>query len=114
MRILLLHWFVSAASFLATAYLLPGFKVSGFAAALFAAIVVGIGNAVLWPVLAFLTLPITIVTLGLFLFVVNGIVIKICAAFVPGFEVSSWTAAIIGAVLLTIFNSALKWFVGIN
>lgn len=113
MRVLLLHWFISAVSFLATAYFVPGFKVSGFGAALIAAIVVGIGNAILWPILAFLTLPLTILTFGLFLFIVNGIVIKICAAFVPGFDVSTWTAAIVGAILLTLFNVVLKWFVGL-
>lgn len=114
MRILILHWLISAASFLATAYFVPGFKVSGFGAALFAAVVVGIGNAILWPILAFLTLPISILTLGLFLFVVNGIVIKICAALVPGFEVNTWTAAIIGAMLLTLFSSIFRWLVGLN
>ncbi|MEZ4815233.1 MAG: phage holin family protein [Bdellovibrionota bacterium] len=114
MRIALLHWIVSGLAFLATAYFVPGFKVNGFFAALIAAVVVGIGNALLWPVLAFLTLPITLVTLGLFLFVVNGIVIKICAAFVPGFEVTSWTAAILGSIVLTVFGTLFKWFVGLG
>lgn len=113
MRIALLHWIVSALALLATAYMVPGFKVSGFVAALIAAVVVGIGNAILWPLLAFLTLPLTILTFGLFLFVVNGIVIKICAAIVPGFEVTTWTAAIIGAIVLTIFSAVFRWFIGL-
>lgn len=113
MRIALLQWVVSALAFLATAYVVPGFKVGGFGAALIAAIVVGIGNALLWPLFAFLTLPLTIITFGLFLFVVNGIVIKICAALVPGFEVTTWTAAIIGSIVLTVFGSIFRWFIGV-
>lgn len=114
MRIALLHWIITALAFLATAYVVPGFKVQSFMAALIAAVVVGIGNAILWPVVAFLTLPLTIITFGLFLFVVNGIVIKICAALVPGFEVTTWTAAIIGSILLTIFSSIFRWFTGLS
>lgn len=113
MRILLLQWLLSACAFLATAYFVPGFRVSGFAAALIASVVVGLGNMIVWPVVAFLTLPLTILTLGLFLFVVNGIVIKICAAVVPGFEVTTWTAAIIGAILLTVFNWLFRSFTGV-
>ena len=106
----LLHLVVSAMSLMATAYLVPGFKVSSFMAALITAIVIGIANAVLWPILIFLTLPINILTLGLFTFVVNGAVLKICAALVPGFDIQSWGSAIVGAVILSIVGSLFHYF----
>lgn len=104
MAILLLQWVLSACAFMATAYFVPGFKVSGFGAALIASVVVGLANMCVRPILVLLTLPLSILTLGLFLFVVNGIVIKICAALVKGFAVDTWGAAIIGAIVLTLFS----------
>ena len=111
MRMHLLRWFLSALAFLTTAFVIPGFEVSGLISALIAAIVVGVANAFIWPILMFLTLPINILTLGLFTFVVNGIVIKMCAAIVPGFKVNSWMAAILGSVVLYIFNYVFQTFV---
>ena len=105
----LLHWFVSALALLATAYLVSGFKISGFPSALVAAAVIGLANLIIWPILIFLTLPLNIITLGLFTFVVNGMVLKICAVFIPGFKIESWSAAIFGAIVLSLVGTALHY-----
>ena len=106
----LLHWAVSAIALMATAYLVRGFKVASFMSALIAAIVIGFANVIVWPVLIFLTLPLNVLTLGLFTFVVNGAVLKICAAVLPGFKIESWGAAIFGSVILSLVSSALHYF----
>jgi len=98
----LIHWLVAALSLGVTAYVVPGFNISNVMAALFAALVVGLLNIVLWPVLAILTLPLTIVTFGLFLFVVNALVLKFGAVLVPGFSIDGFLPAVAGAVVLTI------------
>src|SRR5476651_553516 len=98
----LLHWVVSALALLTTAYLVRGFKVKNFGAALWAAALIGLANIVIWPIVFFLTLPLNILTLGLFTFVVNGIVLKICAAIIPGFKIETWGAAIFGALVLSL------------
>ncbi len=103
----LLHWAVSATALLITAYLVRGFKLRSFSTALGAAFIIGIANAILWPVLMFLTLPINILTLGLFTFVVNGIVLKACAAVMPGFDIESWLSAIFGALILAMTGTLL-------
>jgi putative membrane protein len=107
---LLLHWFVSALALLATAYLVKGFEVKGFGSALLAAVVIGLANATLWWLLIILTLPINVLTLGLFTFVVNGAVLKICAAFLPGFDIKSWMAAIFGSIILTVISTILHYW----
>jgi putative membrane protein len=106
----LIHWVVSALALLITAYVVPGFEISGFIAALIAAIVVGFANSTLGWILIALTLPINILTLGLFTFVVDGIVLKMCAAIVPGFKITSWGAAIFGALILAIVRTVLQYF----
>ena len=98
----LLHWLVAALSLGVTAYIVPGFKISNVFAALIAALVVGFLNIVLWPILAVLTLPLTLITFGLFLFVVNALVLKFGAALVPGFSIDGFLPAIVGAVVLTL------------
>ena len=105
----LLHWVVSALALMFTAYIVRGFEVKSFVAALLAAVVIGFANAVIWPFLIFLTLPINVLTLGLFTFVVNGMVLKICAWFLPGFEIKSWFAAIIGAIILSLVSTGMHY-----
>ena len=107
----ILQWFTSALAVLVTAKLVPGFNISGFGSALWAAIIIGIANIVLWPILMFLTLPINILTLGLFTFVVNGALLKICAALLSGFEINGWFPAIIGAIVLAIVSAILNFFI---
>jgi len=105
----LIHWLVSTLAVLLTAWLVPGFYVSGFFSALAAAVIIAIANTVIWPVLIVLTLPINVVTLGLFTFVVNGAVIKMCAALIPGFEVRGWLSAIVGALFLSLIGTFLHF-----
>lgn len=103
------HWIVSAVAILVTAKLVRGFKVSGFFSALVAALGIAISNYFLWPVLIFLTLPINILTLGLFTFVINGMILKISALFLPGFSLESWMAAIFGSIVLLISKGILHY-----
>jgi len=106
---MLLHWIVSALSLMLTAYLVKGFEVKSFTSALITAVVIGLANVLIWPFLIFLTLPINLLTFGLFTFVVNGMVLKICAAVLPGFKITSWGAAIFGAIVLSIVGAGLHY-----
>jgi putative membrane protein len=105
----LLHWIVSAMALGLTAILTPGFRVRGFLTAMMAAFLIAAANYYIRPVLIFLTFPITILTLGLFIFVVDAIILRICAAFLRGFEISGWISAIFGAVLLSLTSGLLHW-----
>jgi putative membrane protein len=98
---------LNAVALLATAYIVPGFKVADFTTALLAGIVLGVVNTFIKPVLAYITKPITTVTLGLFAFVVNAVVLLIVAAFVPGFTLEGWVPAILGAVVLSVVATVL-------
>jgi putative membrane protein len=105
----LIHWLIAALCLGITAYIVPGFTISNVFAALIAALVVGFLNVVLWPLLALLTLPLTIVTFGLFLFVVNALVLKFGAALVPGFSINGFLPAIAGAVVLTLVGWLVRF-----
>lgn len=100
-------WFVTAVTFLIAAFVVPGFKVRGFSGALWASALVGLFNMFLRPVLLLLTLPLNILTLGLFTFVVNAIVLRLAAYFLDDFEISGWLSAIFGAVILAIVQTLL-------
>jgi putative membrane protein len=102
---------LNALALIVTAYIVPGFQVADFQTALLAAIVLGIINAFIKPVLLFLTAPLTIVTLGLFAFVINAIVLFMTSALVPGFTLDGWWPAILGAVVLSIVSTALSMLV---
>ncbi len=108
---LLLHWVLSAVAVWIVAYIVPGISVSGPVAALIAALVIGLINATLGLLLKILTFPLTLVTLGLFWFVINALMLELAAAFVPGFEVRGFVPALIGAVVLSLVNSVLQWLV---
>jgi putative membrane protein len=101
------QWLVSGLAVFLTAKMMPGFQLRGFITALFAALLIGFFNAILWPVLFFLTLPINILTLGLFTFVLNGALLKLCAGLLPGFDITSWWSAIFGSILLSIISMIL-------
>jgi|SRR6266852_5444812 len=109
---LLFRWLISAISLLVVGNIVPGFHLRGFLAALLAAVVVGFVNATLGVVLKFLTFPLTVFTLGLFLIVVNAVLLKMAAAVTPGFEIRSWPAALIGALLLSFVSTFLNWLAG--
>jgi putative membrane protein len=105
----LIHWVITAIALGVATWLLPGVNVvSGLALAV-AALVLGFVNAVIKPILVILTLPITILTLGLFYLVVNGLAFALAALIVPGFTVTSFGQAILGALIVGI----VSWFVGL-
>lgn len=106
----LLTWLVTALALLVTAYIVPGFVLTGFVAAAIAAVVLGLVNAIVRPILLFFTLPLTILTLGLFLFVVNALSIWIVAALTPGFDITGFIPALLGSIVLTIATTVLSWF----
>ncbi|MEE9556606.1 MAG: phage holin family protein [Candidatus Adiutricales bacterium] len=103
---LLFRWLISAVSLLIVSYIVPGIEVQGFFYALIAALFLGVLNAIVRPVLIILTLPLTILTLGLFLFVVNGIMLMLVSLVLKGFHVNGFWPAVLGALLLSVIN----WF----
>ena len=108
---LLIRWLINAVSLVIVAYFVPGFVLHGFGAALIAALIIGFVNSTLGLVLKVVTFPLTILTFGLFLIVINAIMLKMAAAVTPGFAVTNWTAAFIGAILLSIISSFLHWLI---
>jgi len=109
---LLLNWVLSALAVWIVAHLGLGISVSGPVAALIAALVIGFINATIGALLKILTFPLTLLTLGLFWFVINALMLKLASALLaPGFQVRSFTAAFLGAILLSLVNVLLKWLV---
>ncbi|NDP49454.1 MAG: phage holin family protein [Sulfuriferula multivorans] len=107
MRLLLL-WILNAIALLAVTYVLPSIQVSSFGTALLAALGLGLINTLVRPVLAILTLPITVITLGIFYLVLNGLLFWLASAFIPGFEVHGFASAIVGAILYGVIAWALS------
>jgi putative membrane protein len=109
---LLLNWLLSALAVWIVAHVVPGIYVSGFVAALIAALVIGFINATVGLLLKILTFPLTLVTLGLFWLVINALMLKLASALLsPGFQVRGFLAAFLGAILLSLVNVMLKWLV---
>ncbi len=104
---LLLTWVLQALALMIVAYILPGITVTSFVSALIAAVILGLVNAVVYPILAILTLPITIVTLGLFLLVLNVLMFWLAGSVFHGFKVDGFWWAVIGAVLYSIVSAIL-------
>ena len=105
---LLFKWLLSAAALLCVAYLYSGVEVRSFGAALIAAFVIGLFNVVLRPILVVLTLPVTIVTVGLFLFVVNGLMFWAASGLLSGFHVAGFWAAMLGALIYSLLGLAIE------
>ena len=103
----LLQWLVSGLAIIITAYFLPGVRVAGFFAALVTALILGLINAFIRPVLILLTLPLNILTLGLFTLVINALLIMLAAAIVPGFTVQGFWWALLFGLVLAVVNYAL-------
>lgn len=99
---ILVRWFLLAAALLLVAYVYPGVAVASFGAALIAAFVIGIFNTLLRPLLVLLTLPVTLLTLGLFLFVINAAMFWIAAQVLDGFAVRSFGAALLGSLIYSV------------
>ena len=104
---LVITWLLSAASLLIVAHLIPGFSVSSFGSALVGAIVIGFVNMTLGFILKVITLPLTILTFGLFLLVINALMLQFAATFVPGFSVQGFLPAFLGAIVLSAINMIL-------
>ena len=107
MRLLLL-WFLNALALLAVTWLLPSIQLTGLGAALIAALGLGLINTLVRPVLALLTLPITVLTLGIFYFVLNGLLFWMASALLPGFQVQGFASALLGAILYGVIAWALS------
>lgn len=105
---LLAAWIVNALALLGVAYFVPGIHVSNFVIALVAAVVIGLANMLIKPILVILTLPVTILTLGLFIFVINGILFWAVGHFLQGFEVQTLKAGIIGAFAYSVISWLLS------
>lgn len=105
---LVLNWLIAAAAIVISAYLLPGVGVSGFVVALILAIVLGAINIFIRPLLVLLTLPITLFTFGLFLFVINALLILLAAEIVPGFTVDGFWWALLFSAVLSLISSVLQ------
>lgn len=107
----LLTWALATISLVITAYIVPGITVSSFTGAAIASLVIGFLNATVRPILVILTLPLTILTLGLFLLVVNGISLSLASYLTPSFlSVNGFWPAVIGAIVLSIISSLLGGF----
>ena len=105
---LLLVWLVNTVSLIAVAYLMPSISVASFWTALVAALVLGLVNAVIRPILVILTLPATILTLGLFIFVINGLLFWFVGSILQGFVVASFWAGFFGAIIYSVISWALS------
>lgn len=105
---LVLSLLLNTLALMATAYIAPGFRVSDFGAALLAAIVLGVINTFIKPILVILTAPLNIVTLGLFSFVINATVLWLADLVVPGLEIEGFLYAILAAVVLSVISTALS------
>jgi putative membrane protein len=105
---LLVNWVVSAVSLMIVAHLISGFQIESFGTALVAALVIGLINATIGLVLKIVTFPLTIVTLGLFLFVVNAIVLLMASKLVSGFFIASFGAAFVAAIVLALVHMLLR------
>ena len=108
MRGLLVRWLVLTVAIVFSSYLISGIQVSGFFSALFAAAILGILNVFFRPILIILTLPINILTLGFFTFVINALILKMASGVISGFEVHGFWSAVFGALVISAFNWILN------
>jgi putative membrane protein len=109
---LLLHWIVNAIALLIVSRIVPGFQVASLGAALIAVIVIGLLNATLGFFLKIITLPLGILTLGLFFLVINAFILKLASGVVPGFAVKTFAAAIVGAIVLALLQMLFALIAG--
>ena len=106
MRILLV-WLINALALIAVAYLMPSIRVESFTSALIAALVLGLVNAIIRPVLVLLTLPVTVLTLGLFILVINALLFWLVGTILEGFRVQGFWGAFLGSILFSVVSWAL-------
>ena len=108
---LIVRWFINALALMLVAYLYSGVKVEGIFAALIAALVLGLVNAVIRPLLVLLTLPVTVLTLGLFIFIINAFLFWFVAEVVNGFTVTGFMAALIGSLMFSVVTLLTSWLI---
>src|ERR1044071_9398492 len=108
---LLVNWLLSALALWLVARIIPGIQVRDFGAALIAAAVIAVVNAIVGPVVRFFSFPLVFLTLGLFLLVINAFLLKLASMFTPGFKVRGFIAALLGSVVLTILTTILRYLV---
>lgn len=109
---LIVHWLIMTVSVMIAAYVIPGVTVSNFFSALWVALFLGIVNLLLKPLLILITLPINILTLGLFTFVINGLIILLASSVVKGFQVSGFWVAVLFSIVLSIINFLMNLLIG--
>ena len=105
---LLLTWLINALALLALKYIMPSITVDSFVTALIVAVVLGLINTLVRPIFVILTLPVTILTLGLFIFVINGLLFWAAGSFVPGFHVDGFWSGVFGAIIYSVISWALS------
>jgi putative membrane protein len=108
---LIARWCLNALALMLVAYLYSGVQVTGITAALIAALVLGLVNALIRPVLILLTLPVTLLTLGLFIFVINALLFWFVAEMVPGFKVSGFMAALLGSLMFSVITMLTSFLI---
>lgn len=106
---IILKWLALSLAIMFVGWIIPGITVSSFVTALIASVVVALVNLFIKPVLVFLTLPINILTLGLFILVINALLFMFVAYLIPGVEVDGFLSAFLGALLLSIFSIGISW-----
>lgn len=112
MKGIAIRWLFQSLAILVAAYLIDGIRVSGFPSAILAAAVLGFLNAFLRPILLLLTLPINILTLGLFTFVINALLLMMASGVIGGFEVDGFGAALLGSLLISVVSWLLTTYIG--
>ncbi len=108
---LIIRWFINALALMLVAYLYSGVQVTGIVQALIAALVLGLVNAIIRPILVILTLPVTVLTLGLFIFIINAFLFWFVAEVVKGFNVSGFMAALIGSLMYSVITIITSWLI---
>ena len=108
---IIIRWIILTVSIIIASYLLEGIRISGFFSALFAAAALGMLNALFRPILLVLTLPINVLTLGLFTFIINALMLKMASGIIPGFEVYGFWTAVIGSLIISVISWLLNSFI---
>lgn len=104
---MILRWLVFSALIIFTAWIIPGISVENFMSAMLVCLVIALINVFIKPILEFISLPVTFLTLGLFSFVINALLLMLAGAITPGFEVSGFVSALLGSILLSLFAGAV-------
>jgi len=111
MKGIFIRWLILTAAIMFTSYVIDGIQVKGFFTALFAAAILGILNAFFRPILIILTLPINILSLGFFTFIINAMLLKMASGIISGFQVYGFWSAVFGSLLISVVSWALSSFI---